>query len=231
MTTSAAAGPPVVLVHGFAGSTDRTWGAAGWLDLLADLGRQVIGIDLLGHGSAPKPQDPEAYVELEPLARAALPPEPFDAIGFSLGARVLLELAADEPARFRRLVVAGVGANLFETERNDALAQLLVAEDPGEAPPVARYFLAQASADDADPVALAAYLRRPSPGPLTAERLAKVELPVLVVLGDRDFAGPADPLVDALPDARLVSLPGIDHFATPKQFAFLDAALEFLEAP
>ena len=28
---------------------------------------------------------------------------------------------------------------------------------------------------------------------LTPERLARVELPVLVVLGDQDFAGPADP--------------------------------------
>jgi pimeloyl-ACP methyl ester carboxylesterase len=231
MTTAGASGPPVVLVHGFAGSTGRTWGVAGWLDLLDDLGREVVGIDLLGHGTAPKPHDPEAYAELETLARGALPAEPCDAIGFSLGARVLLELAADEPERFRRLVVAGVGANLFETERNDALASIFLAEDPGEAPPVARYFLAQAAADDADRAALAAYLRRPSPGPLTADRLQNVQLPVLVVLGDQDFAGPADPLLAALPDARLVSLPGIDHFATPKQFAFLDAALDFLQAP
>jgi hypothetical protein len=53
---------------------------------------------------------------------------------------------------------------------------------------------------------------------------------VLVVLGDRDFAGPADPLLDKLPDARLVTLPGVDHFATPKQFGFIDAALDFLGA-
>jgi pimeloyl-ACP methyl ester carboxylesterase len=226
-----AEGPPVVLVHGFAGSTERTWGAAGWLDLLADLGREVVGIDLLGHGTAPKPHEPAAYVELEALARDALPEGVCDAVGFSLGARVLLELAADEPERFRRLVVAGVGTNLFESDRNDTLAELFLADDPEEAPPVARYFLAQASADDADREALAAYLRRPSPAPFTATRLEKVQLPVLVVLGDRDFAGPADPLMDALPDARLVTLPGIDHFATPKQFAFLDAALEFLRAP
>jgi hypothetical protein len=49
-------------------------------------------------------------------------------------------------------------------------------------------------------------------------------------LGDRDFAGPADLLLDALPDGRLVTLRGADHFGTPKDFRFLDAALEFLEA-
>jgi hypothetical protein len=33
-----------------------------------------------------------------------------------------------------------------------------------------------------------------------------------------------------LPDAKLVTLRGADHFGTPKDFRFLDAALEFLEA-
>jgi pimeloyl-ACP methyl ester carboxylesterase len=51
---------------------------------------------------------------------------------------------------------------------------------------------------------------------------------VLVVIGDHDFAAPAEPLVEAFPDARLVVLKGVDHFATPKHFKFLEAALEFL---
>jgi pimeloyl-ACP methyl ester carboxylesterase len=221
---------PVVLIHGFAGSTERTWAPSGWLDLLADAGRTVVGIDLLGHGLAPKPHDPEAYQALESLARAELPDEPCDAIGFSLGAQVLLRLAAQEPERFCHLVLAGVGANLFERDRSDQLAEVLEAGDPAAAPPTARYFLAQAAANDADPQALAAYLRRPGHGPMTPELLSRITVPTLVVLGDGDFAGPADPLVEALPDARLVTLPGIDHFATPKQFAFLDAALEFIGA-
>ena len=53
---------------------------------------------------------------------------------------------------------------------------------------------------------------------------------MLVVIGDRDFAGPADELVEALPDARLVVLRNVDHFATPESFGFIDAALEFLDA-
>ena len=53
---------------------------------------------------------------------------------------------------------------------------------------------------------------------------------MLVVIGDRDFAGPADPLVDALPDARGVTLRNVDHFATPESFGFIDAVLEFLDA-
>ena len=72
-------------------------------------------------------------------------------------------------------------------------------------------------------------LKRPEQ-PFTAEQLANVTCPVLVVIGDRDFAAPADPLVDALPDARGVTLRNVDHFATPESFGFIDAALEFIDA-
>ena len=53
---------------------------------------------------------------------------------------------------------------------------------------------------------------------------------MLVVIGDRDFAGPADRLVGALPDARGVTLRNVDHFATPESFGFIDATLDFLDA-
>jgi pimeloyl-ACP methyl ester carboxylesterase len=55
----------VVLVHGFATDSARTWRENGWLDLLADVGREPIAIDLLGHGTADKPHDPDAYADLE----------------------------------------------------------------------------------------------------------------------------------------------------------------------
>jgi pimeloyl-ACP methyl ester carboxylesterase len=73
-------------------------------------------------------------------------------------------------------------------------------------------------------------MRRPDPTPITDEGLARITSPVLVVIGDRDFAGPGEPLVERLPDARLVVLRNCDHFATPKDFGFLDAALDFLSS-
>ena len=85
-----------------------------------------------------------------------------------------------------------------------------------------------AEAPDQDPLALAAFMRRPSAVPITRELLGAITCPVLVVLGDKDFAGPADPLMDALPGSRLVTLRNVDHFATPKDFGFIDAALSFL---
>jgi pimeloyl-ACP methyl ester carboxylesterase len=90
-------------------------------------------------------------------------------------------------------------------------------------------FVRFAAGSGDDPLALAALLRHPQP-PLRPDQLARVTCPVLVVLGDRDFAGPADPLVAALPDARLKTLRHVDHFATPKDFGFIDAALTFIGA-
>src|SRR5207237_9135497 len=80
-----------------------------------------------------------------------------------------------------------------------------------------------------DPRAIAACLRRPSDA-FTPEDAARVTCPTLVIIGDRDFAGPPEPLVDALPDAQLVVLRGIDHFRTPSEFDCIDAALDFVEA-
>ena len=222
---------PVLLVHGFASSFDRNWREPGWADLLSEAGRQVIGIDLLGHGSADKPHDPAAYAHLDESVVDALPDDgPVDAVGFSMGASLVLTVASRMPERFARIVVGGVGANLFQTGDPEPIARAVeraIAED--DDPGLGRAFAVFAAGADNDPLALAACLRRPHSA-LTAEQLSAITCPVLVVLGDKDFAGPADPLVDALPNAKLVTLRGADHFGTPKDFRFLDAALEFLEA-
>jgi pimeloyl-ACP methyl ester carboxylesterase len=221
---------PVVLVPGFATSAARTWGENGWLDLLNDIGRTPIPLDLLGSGTCEKPHEPGAYADFEQHLLDRIPTEPVDAIGFSLGARTLLLLAALHPERFSSLIVAGVGRNLFERDQTgESIASAI--DGTGDADdPIVRYFVQLAQAPDQDPVALSAFLRRPPTTPITVELLGAITCPVLVVLGDKDFAGPADPLLDALRDARLVSLRNVDHFATPKDFGFLDAALDHLLA-
>ena len=218
--------PPVLLVHGFGTSFELTWVANGWVDLLTDEGREVIGVDLLGHGDAPKPTDPEAYADLGQRVRDALPADgPVDAIGFSLGAKTLLQVAAETPERFRSLVVAGVGANLFRDTDHRALVDAVRTGEDGDSPAL-RYFAGLAELPGNDREALAACMERG--GKLDPERLTSLEMPVLVVLGDADFAGPADPLVDALPNPTFVPLPRTDHAKTPKSFGFIDVALDFL---
>ncbi len=138
-------------------------------------------------------------------------------------------MAAAAPARFRRLVVAGVGDDVFDPPDSEPVARLL--ESGGDLPdePFVRHLVDLASAPDADREALVACLRRPRT-PMTEQELAGVTVPVLVVLGDRDHAGPADRLVAALPDVELAVLRRVDHSGTPRAMAFLDAALRFVAA-
>jgi pimeloyl-ACP methyl ester carboxylesterase len=222
--------PPVLLVHGFASSAEHNWRQPGWLDLLADCGRETIAVDLPGHGAAPRPADPASYDNVEAhVATAIEGREPLDAIGFSAGAHVLLRLAADEPNRFRRLALLGIGRGvLIPADPKPIIAALTGDPDPENVPGMVFRRLADGLGNDRD--ALIAFLRRPQ-RPLTETDLARITTQVLVVLGDKDPAGaltPGDDLVAALPDARLVTLRGVDHFGTPGDVRCMQAVLDFL---
>ena len=220
---------PVLLVHGFASSFERNWREPGWVDVLADEGRSVIGVDLLGHGEADKPTDPEAYRHIEMGIVEALPPEGrVDAIGFSMGGQLLLRVASQMPESFRKIVIGGVGDGIFDTRTGDATARAVEEGVPSEGDhSSAGAFARFAQAPGNVPAALAACLRRPYE-PIVAAQLSSVTVPVLLVLGDKDFAGPADRLLAALPDSRLASLAGADHFGTPQDFRFIDSAMAFI---
>jgi pimeloyl-ACP methyl ester carboxylesterase len=165
---------------------------------------------------------------MEAIVAEQLPDGLVAGIGFSLGARVLLTLATRTPERFDRLVLTGVGANLLRSDPSDVILRAIEGDgDPTN--PVVQYFAGLAQHPEVDREALAACLRSSRP-PLTPELLAMVQLPGLVILGDRDFAGPGEPLVEALPQGELVTLRNVDHFATPKDFGAIDAALDFLGA-
>lgn len=228
---------PVVLVHGWGGSYVSTWRTSGFADLLEDAGRTVIGVDLLGHGTAPKPHDPEAYTDLTTRVLEAAPETPSDFVGFSLGAMTVLQFAIDHPERVHRLVLAGIGRNVLDAENDEAHRRLVQAleGDPSsqdgatESDNISRLFVQYADQPGNDRAALTAVMKRRRT-PFATDQLARVTCPVLVVIGDQDFAGPGDPLAAALPNARLVTLRKVDHFATTENFGFFDAALDFLGA-
>ena len=205
--TVCAVAPPVVLVHGWGGSFESTWQDNGFTELLRDAGRTVIGVDLLGHGTAPKPHDPEAYADLTTRVVEACPTGRSTRSASRSGRSPCCGWRSREPERFNRLVLAGIGESLFDTDD--------IADPAGSSPRSrARRSRRQPGADvRAVRRATRQRHRRARRGdearPLADRRpemLATVTCPTLVVIGDRDFAGPGEPLVDALPNATLRTL-------------------------
>ena len=221
--------PPnsVVLLHGFASSFDHNWRQTGWVDILSDFECTAPEIDLPGHGSSSGPTDPLAYAHVEEDVFGSLPePGPLVAVGFSAGADLLLRMAIAHPGHFEKIALLGLGDNVFETRDASVLAAALESEEEPE-DVVVRLFHRLALSTGNDPRALSAFIRRTRP-PLREEDLSTLTCPVLVVLGDRDMTTSAPRLVSALPSASLVTLAGVDHFATPSDFGAIDATMRFL---
>jgi pimeloyl-ACP methyl ester carboxylesterase len=216
----------LVLLHGFASSFDHNWRQTGWVDILSDFDCSVPEIDLPGHGSSSRLTDTGAYTEVEEEVFRSLPtPGPLAAAGFSAGADLLLRMAIAHPGHFERIALLGLGDNVFESRDASTLADALESEDEPE-DVVTRLFYRLAESAGNDPRALSAFIRRDRPA-IREEDLATVTCPVLVVLGDRDMTTSAARLVAALPSASLVTLAGVDHFATPSDFRAIDATMRF----
>ena len=194
----------------------RTWGDNGWLDLLGDVGRTPLPIDLLGHGTADKPHDPEAYAAMEAARRStSSPTSPVDAIGFS-PRRPRAPHARLRPPRALR------AARAHRRGRQPAPHRGQRPDPPRHRGRRRPHQPRRAVLRRAGP----APRRRPGGAgglpPLAPARRSppsgwpRSSCPVLVVIGDKDFAGPGEPLAEALPNAQLVTLRNVDHFATPE---------------
>lgn len=219
---------PVVLLHGWGGSFVSTWTNNGWVEALAANERVVVPIDLPGHGG-PASHDPAAYADLAGMLETRLPTEPVDLIGFSLGAKLALQLATGDRRRFPRIVLAGVGDNLFAPEpAGEALAAVLIHGVDAETPPQITALVHYALANGGDPAALAAVLQR-SPNPTFAETDLTEVGEILLVNGAEDrIAMPDERLRRALSTSRYLLLPGITHLSLPSSAGLKAAALSFL---
>ena len=88
-------GVPVVLLHGFLGSSQD------WRKITAHLTeKSCLAYDLPGHGSMPW-----VDIDIDDLLSFALPPEPIDLVGYSLGGRLALRYALKNPSRINSLTL------------------------------------------------------------------------------------------------------------------------------
>ncbi|TDV48013.1 alpha-beta hydrolase superfamily lysophospholipase [Actinophytocola oryzae] len=209
-------------MHGLGSTFDQNWRRPGWVDVLVSEGVIPRPVRLPGHGGAPVDGSAADAV------LAAAGDEPTAAAGFSAGAVAVLAAAAREPHRFTRLAVLGVGDRVLDPAPGRATALAAALRGPAEPEDIGhRTFWRMIAGNGNDRHEVASYLES-APRGVPEDGLRQITCPVLVVIGDRDTAMPAQGLVDALPDARLVVLRGVDHFATVSALAAMDAVTRFL---
>jgi pimeloyl-ACP methyl ester carboxylesterase len=228
---STGSGSDVVLLHGWGGTSASVWKTNGWFDQLEDKGFRITSIDLPGHGVARRSHDAADYADLASAVARQLPlTGKMIGIGYSLGAKIMLELAARTPQRFAALVLAGVGANAFAPEQSGpVVAEVLENGVNATTPEPVRSLVAYGVRAGNDALALAACLRRSANPVLDAARLSAIDCPALVIVGDRDtLALPLAPLVEALPCGASAVLAGVSHLGLPASAQCRDAVLTFL---
>jgi pimeloyl-ACP methyl ester carboxylesterase len=225
-------GQPIVLVHGFASDYELNWVGSRWQDTLTRRGRLVIGLDCRGHGHSEKPHSPEAYARdvmaadvVRLLDHLDVPKAEY--LGYSMGARVGLEVVAHHGARCRRAVLGGLG-RWSGGPHAELIARRLRGDSSVRDPQAEMFYRFAAARPINDLEALACCMLGPQP-PIEDLQLAAISVPVAVMTGDRDLVAPDGPEVARqIPGARYVPIEGRDHMNAVPARQFKDAALEFL---
>jgi pimeloyl-ACP methyl ester carboxylesterase len=230
-------GQPILLIHGFASNSRVNWEATGWVKTLLGAGYRVITFDHRGHGESEKLYDPAQYsapIMADDAARslAHLDIKQSAVMGYSMGARVTAFLTLQHPELVSHAVLAGLAERMITgLPGSEAIAEAMEAPSPSAVTdPGARAFRTFAEQTKSDKRALAACIRS-SRVKIKPEALATITCPVLVVAGEvDDVAGKVQPLVDLIPHARGVTLPGRNHMNAVGDKGYKDAVLAFLSS-
>jgi pimeloyl-ACP methyl ester carboxylesterase len=224
---------PLIMQHGLQSSLE-TWRDSGYVAALKDDYRLIL-VDERGHGGSDKPHDPATYrpidfthdilsiLDLMGIDKAAY-------WGYSMGASIGFHgIARYALSRFNSLILGGMSPYMMETEKRETLPRYtslkMAAEQGMEAyisslerkdgfkyhPDYRARLLAN------DPVALFAVIQSMSTWPGADDILSKINVPCLVYAGEADpFCSGAKKGAAAIPNARFVSFPGLNHVQTSR---------------
>ncbi|MEO8457890.1 MAG: alpha/beta hydrolase [Chloroflexota bacterium] len=233
--TDEGAGPPILLIHGFASSLDGNWKLTGVIDALVKDGRRVIAIDNRGHGKSDKPLDPTVYgIDMMAADSIALLDhlgiEQADVMGYSMGGYITTNLITEHPKRFKTAIIGGAGERVITAEFDEVSTQIADALDSDSGAsdhPVAKMFRIFAQSTGGNLKALAAVMRSSRPR-VDRAKLADVRIPVFVIAGASDpLVGDPAKFAAAIPGAEVAVLPG-DHISVFGGHAYRDAVVAFL---
>ncbi|MBG1231289.1 alpha/beta fold hydrolase [Aestuariivirga litoralis] len=230
------AGPPILLIHGFASNIYVNWRDTSWVKTLTHGGYRVVAIDNRGHGESAKLYDSEQY-SAPAMADDArrlmdhLQIEKAVVMGYSMGARISAFLTMQYPERVSAAIFAGLASRMITgVGGSEEIAQALEADNLAEVTDRdARGFRIFADSTKSDRKALAACIRF-SRVKIKPEGLAAITCPVLVVAGEKDeVAGDVTGLTSVIPGARGVVLANRNHMNAVGDSGYKAAVIDFLK--
>lgn len=217
-------GDPLVLQHGLIMNL-KGFRRYGYTEKLRKKYRLIL-IDARGHGRSDKPHESDAYrlrnfVNDIVAVLDEIGVERSHFLGYSMGGSIGLGIGIYSPDRFRSLIIGGMG--MEETDSKEEINRRRAFIDvfrEGMKATVAWFeriygALSPELREDVmgnDPEALiACWSVREHVG--FEDRLPLVDLPCLLYAGDQDYLYQrAKRTAEIIPNARFVSLPGLDHF-------------------
>ncbi|HCB34130.1 MAG TPA: 2-succinyl-6-hydroxy-2,4-cyclohexadiene-1-carboxylate synthase, partial [Acidimicrobiaceae bacterium] len=242
---AAAAGAPVLLLHGFTGDAESL---APLTERLAR-SRRCLAVDLVGHGRTESPADVaryslDAFVAPLDALLDAHDGRPAHVVGYSLGGRAALAFAHARPQHCASLTLVGASAGIADDEQRHARRR----SDNALADRIARHGIARfvdewtalpawdglrrrvgpAAWQESvrrravgHPLGLAHSLRAAGAGAMTPlwGELGETAVPTLVLAGAEDakFTRIGRALATELPDARFESVADAGHAAHLEQ--------------
>ena len=228
------------------------------VETLAGAGLRVILWDYRGHGLSESPGDPAAYTMeqvVDDLGRVldwAVPGEPAVLAGLSFGGLTSLHFALAHPHRARALVLIDSGpgfknpkaqagwekavarsAEHIETKGMQSFVKAAAPTAIGLRPELPAAQAAARAIAAQDPRGLALFARRIAGlAPPVIDRLGEIDVPALVIVGERDepYHRAAEVMAARLPRAEKVMIPRAGHIVNiEEEDAFNLALVHFLD--
>ena len=245
-------GPPLILLHGFMGSSD-IWGPM--VERLGD-NHRVMAVDIVGHGKSDAPHSLKHY-RMEQVAVdivgaiGKLGGQGAAWLGYSMGGRTALAIAALHPEAVERLCLVGASPGLrtqrerASRRKSDTVLADRIIEDGLETfvgyweslslfasqqrlPVEIRDRIRQGRLANRS-IGLANSLRGMGAGkhPSFWGRLPAMDIPVLLVAGeeDRKYSDLAREMASSLPNGRVSLVPEAGHAAHVENLDFCAAEI------
>ena len=213
------AGDVLLLLHGNGESLDYF---AGQIDFFAKAYR-VIALDTRGHGASPRGSAPFTIRQFAEDLRAFMDEKGIESahiLGFSDGGNIALSFALKYPRRVKKLILNGANLDPWGVKLHVQLPIVLGYH-------AARLFAGKRPAARRKMELLGLMVNEPHFAP---QDLRKLELPALVIAGDRDMIRDRHTrlIAESLPNARLKILKGNHFIANQKPEEFNRVVAEFL---